>query len=381
MVFYLLYTETSPVLPTSTFPFQYRACQSGPARCVLPDDVMSSTPQMSRDLSRTLWMLQEYSINITIWGSISCSGWAESPRHELAQGGGPEMGWTLWDNEFNSRRVMTLSERWGPGLWVRAPGVLGRRFWVSPFVRHPWFAPLQNDASRFGAAVNIEPLTVSSGLRHCWANGSIQNYITNNFSPRVTELLRAKAKRQRGLESVNHKQVRLWKLPCLRQRTHKSNTHLTGFRSEGRLVASTHSPWTAHAQDTHEGSATDKQQWWRKGKNLNPNGVSLHGRNVRRLHPEEAKCSAPLPAELPPVAGRERSAESASSFHHYSSEELLIFVMLVQPPLREAYLRAGNSVVPRCKSELYRWVLPELTVEDMISQLSKLWKRENERKM
>nr|CAD7580852.1 unnamed protein product [Timema californicum] len=28
------------------------------------------------------------------------------------------MGWTLWGNEFNHRRVMALAERWGPGLWV-----------------------------------------------------------------------------------------------------------------------------------------------------------------------------------------------------------------------------------------------------------------------
>ncbi|CAG2057320.1 unnamed protein product [Timema podura] len=39
----------------------------------------------------------------------STQGWAESPRHELAQSGGPEMGWTLWGSEFKRRRVMALA--------------------------------------------------------------------------------------------------------------------------------------------------------------------------------------------------------------------------------------------------------------------------------
>nr|CAD7416038.1 unnamed protein product [Timema poppensis] len=44
-------------------------------------------------------------------------GWAGSPRHELARGGGPEMGCTLWANEINRRRVKALADQWGPA-WV-----------------------------------------------------------------------------------------------------------------------------------------------------------------------------------------------------------------------------------------------------------------------
>nr|CAD7263987.1 unnamed protein product [Timema shepardi] len=40
-------------------------------------------------------------------------GWAGSPRHELARGGGPEMGCTLWANEINRRRVKALADQWG----------------------------------------------------------------------------------------------------------------------------------------------------------------------------------------------------------------------------------------------------------------------------
>nr|CAD7441046.1 unnamed protein product [Timema bartmani] len=62
-------------------------------------------------------------------------GWAESPRSGLARGGGPEMGWTLWDSEFNRRRVMALADRWGLGLRSRASGAPGLQALVSPVMR------------------------------------------------------------------------------------------------------------------------------------------------------------------------------------------------------------------------------------------------------
>nr|CAD7596504.1 unnamed protein product [Timema genevievae] len=63
----------------------------------------------------------------------------------VVQGGGPEMGWTLWGSEFNCRRVMALAEGWGSDLrprllvWCRAIGralgVLGWYGRAPPFVR------------------------------------------------------------------------------------------------------------------------------------------------------------------------------------------------------------------------------------------------------
>nr|CAD7201163.1 unnamed protein product [Timema douglasi] len=61
-------------------------------------------------------------------------GWAESPRHELACDGGPEMVWSLWGSKLNHRRVMALAAWWGPGVWVQAPGVRGLWTSASPFM-------------------------------------------------------------------------------------------------------------------------------------------------------------------------------------------------------------------------------------------------------
>nr|CAD7264809.1 unnamed protein product [Timema shepardi] len=46
-------------------------------------------------------------------GLLVSMDWTKGPRHELACGGGPGMGCTLWGSEFNRRRVMALADRWG----------------------------------------------------------------------------------------------------------------------------------------------------------------------------------------------------------------------------------------------------------------------------
>ncbi|CAG2059402.1 unnamed protein product [Timema podura] len=82
-------------------------------------------------------------------------GLAESPCRELACGGDPEMGWTIYVSEFNCRQVMVLAERWGfgplgLGSWGSGPAGLGLTV---------------HAVSRFRTAVLVGQLVVH-GLKH-----------------------------------------------------------------------------------------------------------------------------------------------------------------------------------------------------------------------